>query len=263
MSVHTLDFRVRCFSSPSVVEEAVCFPRGNCQNSFFGLLLHSTNKMLYCIAVLLSSPHFDSLIYLKYTREILYFWMLWYDKLKLNESDTVYWYTLDSHILLPIHFMIFLWFSVYMLPSVLQGCVENQMAAELQDDWLNLTQKERDPWIHLDAMWWVGWRWKPKQNENRAVYFWWPFSTLNTLNTGSFCSFFQDVLHDIFLLDGHEQKTFVFLYLPLFLTNAKVNHDVDLLGALKFLVEIYDRLLQHRCLMLTGLGPRSMSSEFP
>ena len=164
-------------------------------------------------------------------------------------------------------FMIFLWFSVSILPAVLQGCVDNQMAAELQDDWLNLTQKERDPWIHLDALWWVGWRWKPKQNENRAVYFWWQFSTLNTLNTGSLCSFFQEVLHDIFLLDGHEQKTFVFLYLPLFLTNAKVNHDVDLLGALKFLVEIYDRLLQHRCLMLTGLGPRSMSSkktsEFP
>jgi len=92
--------------------------------------------------------------------------------------------------------------------ACLTRCVENQMAAELQDDWLNLTQKERE------------------------------------------------VLHDIFLLDGHEQKTFVFLYLPLFLTNAKVNHDVDLLGALKFLVEIYDRLLQHRCLMLTGPSVR-------
>ena len=51
----------------------------------------------------------------------------------------------------------------------------------------------------------------------------------------------QDVLLDIFLLDGHEQKTFVFVYLPLFLANAKANQDVDLLGGLKFLVEIYDR----------------------
>lgn len=88
--------------------------------------------------------------------------------------------------------------------ACLTRCVEQQMAADLQDDWLQLTQKERD------------------------------------------------VLLDIFLLDGHEQKTFVFLYLPLFLANAKANHDVDLLGGLKLLVEIYDRLLQHRCLSLTG-----------
>ncbi len=32
----------------------------------------------------------------------------------------------------------------------LQGCVETQMAAELQDDWLNLTQKERDLWMHCE-----------------------------------------------------------------------------------------------------------------
>lgn len=208
------------------------------------LLLQFTNKMLFLNAMI-------------WQTEIKWKWycVLIHSRFSYTLTHTLY------------DFMIFLWFSVSILPAVLQGCVENQMAAELQDDWLNLTQKERDPWIHLDALWWVGWRWKPKQNENRAVYFWWQFSTLNTLNTGSLCSFFQEVLHDIFLLDGHEQKTFVFLYLPLFLTNAKVNHDVDLLGALKFLVEIYDRLLQHRCLMLTGLGPRSMSSkktsEFP
>ena len=53
----------------------------------------------------------------------------------------------------------------------------------------------------------------------------------------------QDVLLDIFLLDGHEQKTFVFVYLPLFLANSRANHDVNLLGGLKFLVEIYDRCI--------------------
>lgn len=62
----------------------------------------------------------------------------------------------------------------------------------------------------------------------------------------------RDVLLDVFLLDGHEQKTFVFVYLPLFLANSIANHDVNLLGGLKFLVEIYDRLLQHRCLSLAG-----------
>lgn len=88
--------------------------------------------------------------------------------------------------------------------ACLTRCVEQQLAMELQDDWLHLTQKERD------------------------------------------------VLLDVFLLDGHEQKTFVFVYLPLFLANSRANHDVNLLGGLKFLVEIYDRLLQHRCLSLTG-----------
>ena len=51
------------------------------------------------------------------------------------------------------------------------------------------------------------------------------------------------MLLDVFLLDGHEQKTFVFVYLPLFLANSIANHDVNLLGGLKFLVEIYDRCI--------------------
>lgn len=88
--------------------------------------------------------------------------------------------------------------------ACLTRCVDQQRAMKVQDDWLQLTQKERD------------------------------------------------VLLDVFLLDGHEQKTFVFVYLPLFLANSIANHDVNLLGGLKFLVEIYDRLLQHRCLSLAG-----------
>lgn len=91
--------------------------------------------------------------------------------------------------------------------------MELQAAVQLQEDWLQLTKRERE------------------------------------------------VLLDIFLLDGHEQKTFMFVYLPLFLSNAKANHDVGLLGALSFLVEVYDRLLKHRCLMLTGPSVRvDMSS---
>ena len=57
---------------------------------------------------------------------------------------------------------------------------------------------------------------------------------------------------DVFLLDGHAHKALMFAYLPLFLTNARANHDVGLLAGLKFLVEIYEKLLRHKCLMLSG-----------
>ena len=40
----------------------------------------------------------------------------------------------------------------------------------------------------------------------------------------------RDVLHDAFLLDGHEHKAFLFLYLPLLLTNARTNPDLGLQG---------------------------------
>jgi len=62
----------------------------------------------------------------------------------------------------------------------------------------------------------------------------------------------RDVLHDVFLLDGHEHKAFMFLYLPLFLANARSNPDLGLQGGLKFLVEIYDKLIRHKCLTLAG-----------
>ena len=62
----------------------------------------------------------------------------------------------------------------------------------------------------------------------------------------------RDVLHDVFLLDGHEHKAFMFLYLPLFLANARSNPDLGLQGGLKFLVEIYDKLIRHKCLALAG-----------
>ena len=62
----------------------------------------------------------------------------------------------------------------------------------------------------------------------------------------------RDMLHDVFLLDGHEHKAFLFLYLPLFLTNARANHDLGLQGGLKFLAELYDKLLRHKCLTLPG-----------
>mmetsp|Transcript_333 Transcript_333/g.873 ORF Transcript_333/g.873 Transcript_333/m.873 type:complete len:1169 (+) Transcript_333:36-3542(+) len=62
----------------------------------------------------------------------------------------------------------------------------------------------------------------------------------------------RDTLHDVFLLDGHDHKAFLFLYLPLFLTNARANHDLGLTGALKFLVELYEKLIRHKCLNLQG-----------
>ena len=62
----------------------------------------------------------------------------------------------------------------------------------------------------------------------------------------------RDMLHDVFLLDGHQHKAFLFLYLPLFLTNARANPDLGLQGGLKFLVELYDKLLRHKCLTLAG-----------
>ncbi|CAJ1390363.1 unnamed protein product [Effrenium voratum] len=62
----------------------------------------------------------------------------------------------------------------------------------------------------------------------------------------------REVLMDVFLLDGHAHKALMFAYLPLFLTNARANHDVGLLAGLKFLVEIYEKLLRHKCLMLSG-----------
>jgi len=62
----------------------------------------------------------------------------------------------------------------------------------------------------------------------------------------------QDALHEIFLLDGHLQKAFIFQYLPLFLTNAMENTDLGLRCGLQFLVELYGKLLDHRCLSHAG-----------
>lgn len=58
----------------------------------------------------------------------------------------------------------------------------------------------------------------------------------------------RDALYEIFLLDGHLQKAFLFQYLPLFLSNAVNNTDLGLKNALVFLVELYETLLNHRCL---------------
>lgn len=58
----------------------------------------------------------------------------------------------------------------------------------------------------------------------------------------------RDALYEIFLLDGHLQKAFLFQYLPLFLSNAVSNTDLGLKNALVFLVELYETLLNHRCL---------------
>ena len=53
----------------------------------------------------------------------------------------------------------------------------------------------------------------------------------------------KDVLLDVFLLDGHEQKTFVLLYLPLFLTNARANQDQtnesEIRGSFVFIEAVY------------------------
>ena len=67
----------------------------------------------------------------------------------------------------------------------------------------------------------------------------------------TFCTCSQDALYEIFLLDGHLQKAFLFQYLPLFLSNAVNNTDLGLRSGLVFLVELYQTLLNHRC-----LGPK-------
>lgn len=210
--------------------------RGNCQNSF-QFTVQFTNKMLFLNAMI-------------WQTEIKWKWCC----LLIHSR---FWYTL-THTLYDILMIL----SVHIALSASRMC--GKPDGSRVAGWLAELDPEREgPLDPLGCT--VMSRMTLKTETKRKPYgvFLMTLNALNTLNTGSLCSLSQEVLHDIFLLDGHEQKTFVFLYLPLFLTNAKVNHDVDLLGALKFLVEIYDRLLQHRCLMLTGLGPRSMSSGFP
>eukprot|EP00439_Symbiodinium_sp_Y106_P006292 s2847_g1.t1 len=58
----------------------------------------------------------------------------------------------------------------------------------------------------------------------------------------------KDALYEIFLTDGLYHKAFIFLYLPMFLTNAVANLDLGLRRGLQFLVELYNKLLMHRCL---------------
>lgn len=58
----------------------------------------------------------------------------------------------------------------------------------------------------------------------------------------------QNALQEIFLLDGHTHKAFMFMYLPLFLTNAMGNKGLGLRAGLQGLVELYNKLLKHQCL---------------
>ncbi|CAE7253192.1 unnamed protein product [Symbiodinium necroappetens] len=58
----------------------------------------------------------------------------------------------------------------------------------------------------------------------------------------------QDSLLELFLADGHEDKAFILLYLPLFLANATANPELGLRHGLQFLVELHTKLMTHRCL---------------
>lgn len=71
----------------------------------------------------------------------------------------------------------------------------------------------------------------------------------------------QDALYEIFLLDGHLQKAFLFQYLPLFLSNAVNNTDLGLKNALVFLVELYETLLNHRPLAVKSLTATRMGKR--
>ncbi|CAE7370681.1 unnamed protein product [Symbiodinium natans] len=62
----------------------------------------------------------------------------------------------------------------------------------------------------------------------------------------------QDALLELFLTDGHDDKAFIILYLPLFLANAMANPQLGLRCGLQFLVELYSKLLAHRCLNQDG-----------
>ncbi|CAE7411919.1 AKT1 [Symbiodinium natans] len=62
----------------------------------------------------------------------------------------------------------------------------------------------------------------------------------------------RDALSEIFLSDGHYDKAFIFQYLPLFLTNAMANPGLGLRRGLQFLVELYGKLMNHRCLNQDG-----------
>jgi len=58
----------------------------------------------------------------------------------------------------------------------------------------------------------------------------------------------KDALLELFLSDGHDDKAFILLYLPLFLANATANPDLGLRHGLQFLVDLYTKLMAHRCL---------------
>ncbi|CAE7481846.1 unnamed protein product, partial [Symbiodinium sp. CCMP2456] len=58
----------------------------------------------------------------------------------------------------------------------------------------------------------------------------------------------QDALLELFLTDGHADKAFILLYLPLFLANASANPELGLRHGLQFLVELHTKLMAHRCL---------------
>jgi len=62
----------------------------------------------------------------------------------------------------------------------------------------------------------------------------------------------KQVLLDVFLMDGHHHKAFVFCYLPLFLTQAINNPALGLKVALAFIVDVYHKLIAHRCFDRTG-----------
>jgi len=62
----------------------------------------------------------------------------------------------------------------------------------------------------------------------------------------------RDALSEIFLSDGHYDKAFIFQYLPLFLTNAMANQGLGLRRGLQFLVELFAKLMNHRCLNQDG-----------
>eukprot|EP00438_Fugacium_kawagutii_P026399 Skav216157 [mRNA] locus=scaffold3788:116554:118065:+ [translate_table: standard] len=57
----------------------------------------------------------------------------------------------------------------------------------------------------------------------------------------------QSALHEIFLADGFHQNAFVFSYLPMLLRKAAGNPKLGLKTGLQFLVEIYQKLIAHRC----------------
>eukprot|EP00438_Fugacium_kawagutii_P020269 Skav228747 [mRNA] locus=scaffold4149:43879:47115:- [translate_table: standard] len=62
----------------------------------------------------------------------------------------------------------------------------------------------------------------------------------------------QSVLHEIFLADGFNQNAFVFMYLPVLLIKAMRNPNLGLSKGLQFLVEIYQKLMAHRCFNQNG-----------
>ena len=139
--------------------------------------------------------------------------------------------------------------------KLFSGAVDPSQVRAIHQDWRSLSDLQRDTLSRLDGRMisddgqMVGWDCWGLADLLFRSFISPSISPDNTWHSAPLGS--QDALYEIFLLDGHLQKAFLFQYLPLFLSNAVNNTDLGLRSGLVFLVELYQTLLNHRC-----LGPK-------